>query len=353
MSKSHASGQLSDDFREREVESALRPQSVRDFVGQGPIVEKLKIFVQAARLRGEALDHVLFYGPPGLGKTTLAHIVAAEMGTTLRSTSGPIIERKDDLAAILTELRAGDVLFIDEIHRLNRVVEECLYPALEDRKIDILIGEGPHAKSIKLDLEPFTLVGATTRAGMLTGPLRTRFGITLRLEFYSVADLARIVTRSAGLLGVEIEQAGAVHVAARSRGTPRIANRLLRRVRDIAQVRHDGRVTAKVADEAMELLEVDQRGLDTQDRAFLRCLMERFHGGPVGLNTLAVALSEDEDTLIDVVEPYLIQEGMLARTPRGRVATPAAYEHLGLPVPASLLIQGGEADLFGGVAGTE
>jgi len=339
------------DSREREVEGALRPQSVRDFVGQGPIVEKLKIFVQAARQRGEALDHVLFYGPPGLGKTTLAHIVAAEMGTTLRATSGPIIERKDDLAAILTELRAGDVLFVDEIHRLNRVVEECLYPALEDRKIDILIGEGPHAKSIKLDLEPFTLVGATTRAGMLTGPLRTRFGITLRLEFYSIDDLARIVTRSAGILGVEILPDGARHIAARSRGTPRIANRLLRRVRDIAQVRHDGRITDKVAGDAMDLLEVDHKGLDTQDRAFLRCLIERFGGGPVGLNTLSVALSEDEDTLIDVVEPYLIQVGLLARTPRGRVATPAAYEHLGLPVPASATMgwtSAPDSDLFGG-----
>jgi Holliday junction DNA helicase RuvB len=334
------------DPRERELETSLRPQSVAEFVGQTAIVEKLRIFVKAARQRDEALDHTLFYGPPGLGKTTLAHIIAAEMGTTLRATSGPIIERKDDLAAILTELRRGDVLFIDEIHRLNRVVEECLYPALEDRKIDILIGEGPHAKSIKLDLEPFTLVGATTRAGMLTGPLRTRFGITLRLEFYSVDDLTRIILRSARLLGVETAEAGARRVAARSRGTPRIANRLLRRVRDIAQVRHDGRITEAVAEDAMDLLEVDHKGLDLQDRAFLHCLIDKFGGGPVGLNTLAVALSEDEDTLIDVVEPYLIQVGLLARTPRGRVATPAAYEHLGLRVPPTISGMLEPGDLF-------
>jgi len=332
--------------REREEDSALRPARVSDFVGQGPIVEKLKIFVEAARRRGEALDHVLFYGPPGLGKTTLSHIIAAEMGSTVRATSGPIIERKDDLAAILTELKKGDVLFIDEIHRLNRVVEECLYPALEDRKIDIMIGEGPHAKSIKLDLEPFTLVGATTRAGMLSGPLRSRFGITLRLEFYSADDLDTIIQRSARLLKVPMKDGGSRAIAERARGTPRIANRLLRRVRDIAQVRHDGVIDAKVAESAMRLLDVDAMGLDTQDRAFLQCLIEKFGGGPVGLNTLGVALSEDEDTLLDVVEPYLIQAGFLARTPRGRIATASAWAHLGLKMPESLPGLEPSADLF-------
>ncbi|MCC7392355.1 Holliday junction branch migration DNA helicase RuvB [Candidatus Sumerlaeota bacterium] len=324
------------DRTERELETSLRPKSVSEFVGQRTIIEKLRIFVQAAKQRGEALDHVLLYGPPGLGKTTRANIIAAEMGTTLRSTSGPIVERKDDLAAILTELQPHDVLFIDEIHRLNRVVEECLYPALEDHKIDILIGDGPHAKSIKLDLAPFTLVGATTRAGMLSGPLRTRFGISLRLDFYSPDDLHQIITRSAGLLKVEITEEGSRMIAERSRGTPRIANRLLRRVRDIAQVRHDGVITKSVAVQALDLLEVDSRGLDSPDRAFLACLIEKFGGGPVGLNTLAVALSEDEDTLLDVVEPYLIQAGLLARTPRGRVATSGAYEHLGIQPPEVL-----------------
>lgn len=331
------------DPKEIELESSLRPKNADEFIGQTSIVEKLRIFIEAARRRGEALDHVLLYGPPGLGKTTLAHIIAQEMGTNLRSTSGPIIERKDDLAAILTELKPGDVLFIDEIHRLNRIVEECLYPALEDRKIDILIGDGPHAKSIKLDLEPFTLVGATTRAGMLTGPLRTRFGITLRLDFYNTAELNEIVDRSARLLAVQTKGNGTRTIAERSRGTPRIANRILRRVRDIAQIRHDGIVDDKVAAKALEILEIDQRGLDLQDRAFLSCLIEKFSGGPVGLNTLAVALSEDEDTLIDVVEPYLIQSGFLARTPRGRVATPAAYEHLGLKAPEAIA----EPDVFG------
>jgi Holliday junction DNA helicase RuvB len=335
------------DPREKEVENSLRPQSVREFVGQEPIVEKLRVFVQAARKRNEALDHTLFYGPPGLGKTTLAHIIAAEMGTSLRATSGPVIERKDDLAAILTELKSGDVLFIDEIHRLNRVVEECLYPALEDRKIDILIGDGPHAKTIKLDLEPFTLVGATTRAGMLTGPLRTRFGITLRLEFYSGPELARIIVRSAGILRVPITPEGALTIAERSRGTPRIANRLLRRVRDFAEVRHDGEITTDVAEGALRLLEIDHKGLDKEDRHFLECLIDKFGGGPVGLNTMAVALSEDEDTLLDVVEPYLIQIGFLARTPRGRVATPAAYEHLGLKAPEVIPDIAEPRDLFG------
>lgn len=350
MTPKHHLDKESHDPGERELETSLRPRGVSEFVGQGPIIEKLRIFIEAAQKRREALDHVLLYGPPGLGKTTLANIIASEMGTQIKATSGPIIERKDDLAAILTELRAGDVLFIDEIHRLNRTVEECLYPALEDRKIDILIGDGPHAKSIKLDLEPFTLVGATTRAGMLTGPLRTRFGITLRLQFYSPEELRRIVGRSAGLLQVPIEGNGAQVIAERSRGTPRIANRLLRRVRDIAQVRHDGVITERVAAEALALLEVDGMGLDLPDRAFLHCLLEKFGGGPVGLNTLAVALSEDEDTLIDIVEPFLIQVGFVARTPRGRVATPAAWAHLGMTPPRDVLFPENEEveDLFTG-----
>ncbi len=335
---------------DKEVEQSLRPQNVSEFVGQKAIIEKLRIFIQAARNRSEALDHILFYGPPGLGKTTLAHIIAREMGTTLHSTSGPIVERKDDLAAILTELRSGDVLFIDEIHRLNRIVEECLYPALEDRKIDILIGDGPHAKSIKLDIEPFTLVGATTRAGMLTGPLRTRFGITLRLEFYSAADLMQIVKRSAGLLNVPIDEKGAFRIAERSRGTPRIANRLLRRVRDIAEIKFSGEITEEVAEESLKLLDIDEAGLDLQDRAFLGCLIDKFGGGPVGLNTLAVALSEDEDTLIDIVEPYLIQTGFIVRTPRGRMATKAGYRHLGLQAPTSIVTM--EDDLFADEAGS-
>jgi len=330
---------------DRDDDARLRPREMGEFVGQDQTIENLKIFIRAARQRGEALDHVLLYGPPGLGKTTLAYIIASEMGSQIRATSGPVIERKDDLAAILTELKPRDVLFIDEVHRLNRIVEECLYPALEDRKIDIMIGEGPHAKSIKLEVAPFTLVGATTRAGMLSAPLRTRFGITQRLNFYSEEEMSRIVARSSGILGAEIEGGAARVLARRSRGTPRIANRLLRRVRDIAQVRHEGRITPAVCDDALGLLEVDERGLDAQDRAFLSCLLEKFHGGPVGLNTLAVSLSEDEDTLIDVVEPYLIQVGFLARTPRGRVATPAAWEHMGLRPPEDVFRPGG-ADLF-------
>ncbi len=317
-------------------DAQLRPGSISEFIGQRAVVENLLIFIEAARKRGEALDHLLLYGPPGLGKTTLAHIVAVEMGTSLRSTSGPIIERKDDLAAILTDLKPGDVLFVDEIHRLNRVVEECLYPAMEDRKIDIIIGEGPHAKSIKLDVAPFTLVGATTRAGMLTGPLRSRFGITQRLNFYGPEEMQTIVARSSRILGCQIENNAAMLLARRSRGTPRIANRLLRRVRDIAEVRHEGRISIDVAEDALRLLDVDSMGLDTQDRAFLECLVHKFEGGPVGLNTLAVSLSEDDDTLIDVVEPYLIQIGFVARTPRGRVATKLAWEHLGLKPPEQL-----------------
>lgn len=333
------------DPREKDQEGSLRPKNVADFVGQNGIISKLKIFIQAAKNRGEALDHVLFYGPPGLGKTTLAHIVSSEMGTQMRSTSGPIIERKDDLAALLTELKRGDILFVDEIHRLNRVVEECLYPALEDRKIDILIGDGPHAKAIEVPLEPFTLVGATTRAGMLSAPLRSRFGITLRLEFYSTGELEQIITRSARLMGVPMVGRGALAIAERSRGTPRIANRILRRVRDIAQIQYDGKVSEQVAHKSLELLEIDEKGLDLQDRSFLNCLIEKFNGGPVGLNTLAVSLSEDEDTLIDVVEPYLIQVGFVARTPRGRVATRAAYEHLGITAPRLEWEELGEPDI--------
>jgi len=317
-------------------DSQLRPGRIAEFVGQSAVVENLRIFIAAARKRGEALDHLLLYGPPGLGKTTLAHIVATEMGTNMRSTSGPILERKDDLAAILTDLQPGDVLFVDEIHRLNRVVEECLYPAMEDRKIDIIIGDGPHAKSIKLDVAPFTLVGATTRAGMLTAPLRSRFGITQRLNFYTPAEMTTIVKRSARILGCVVEEEAAALLASRSRGTPRIANRLLRRVRDIAEVRHEGRVTTAVAEDALRLLDVDAMGLDAQDRAFLDCLIHKFEGGPVGLNTLAVSLSEDDDTLLDVVEPYLIQVGFVARTPRGRVATKIAWEHMGLTPPERL-----------------
>lgn len=324
------------DPRERDDDLVLRPGSVDEFVGQRTVVDNLRTFITAARQRGEALDHVLFYGPPGLGKTTLANIVAREMGTRLISTSGPIIERKDDLAAILTDLKRGDVLFIDEIHRLNRVVEECLYPALEDRKIDIVIGEGPHAKSIKLDIEPFTLVGATTRAGMVTGPLRSRFGMQFRLNFYSEDEMVAIVSRSARLLRAPSAADAIRLVARRSRGTPRIANRLFRRIRDIAQVMGAPEITEPIAERGMRLLEVDGLGLDAQDRAYLSALIEKFQGGPVGLNTLAVALSEDDDTLVDMVEPYLIQLGLLSRTPRGRVALPAGYGHLGLSVPSTL-----------------
>lgn len=315
---------------EDNVDRALRPERLADYVGQPAVCEQLEVFITAARQRGEPLDHLLLFGPPGLGKTTLAHIVAREMGVNLRQTSGPVLERPGDLAALLTNLERNDVLFIDEIHRLSPVVEEILYPALEDYQIDIMIGEGPAARSIKLDLPPFTLIGATTRAGSLTNPLRARFGIISQLQFYSTEDLAHIVRRSARLLKVAIEDAGALEIARRSRGTPRIANRLLRRVRDYAQVRHDGLITAKIADAALRMLAVDGMGLDAVDQKFLLTIMEKFAGGPVGIDNLASALGEDRDTLEDVVEPYLIQQGLVQRTPRGRVATPAAYRHFGL-----------------------
>jgi len=314
---------------EASLDSALRPTTLGDYIGQESVKANLRVAIEAARGRGDSLDHALLYGPPGLGKTSLAYVMAREMGVSIRSTSGPVIERPGDLAALLTNLEAGDVLFIDEIHRLNRVVEEILYPAMEDYQIDVMIGQGPSARSIKLDLKPFTLIGATTRAGLLSAPLRNRFGVSLRLDFYRPEELAEIVRRSALKLDVPVEPEGAAEVARRARGTPRIANRLLRRVRDFAQVRAQGVITAAVAERALELLEVDRRGFDRMDRALLLALIDKFGGGPVGLDTLAAAIGEEADTIEDVYEPFLIQEGFLSRTPKGRVATPLAYGHFG------------------------
>ncbi|CAM4409566.1 Holliday junction branch migration DNA helicase RuvB [Bordetella tumbae] len=325
---------------EESIERALRPKALQEYVGQQRAREQLEIFIAAARKRGEALDHVLLFGPPGLGKTTLAHIIAHEMGVQLRQTSGPVLERPGDLAALLTNLEKNDVLFIDEIHRLSPVVEEILYPALEDFQIDILIGEGPAARSVKLDLQPFTLVGATTRAGMLTNPLRDRFGIVSRLEFYNAQDLAHIVTRSAGLLNAEITPDGAAEVARRARGTPRIANRLLRRVRDYAEVKSHGVIDTDSASRALAMLEVDPQGLDLMDRKLLEAIIHKFDGGPVGVDSLAAAIGEERDTIEDVIEPYLIQHGYLQRTPRGRTATLTTWRHLGLAPPSD------NADLF-------
>jgi Holliday junction DNA helicase RuvB len=318
---------------EAALDRAVRPKKLADYVGQTAVKTQMEIFIQAARNRREALDHVLIFGPPGLGKTTLANIIANELGVSLRQTSGPVIERAGDLAALLTNLQPNDVLFVDEIHRLSPVVEEILYPAMEDFQLDIMIGEGPGARSIKLDLPPFTLIGATTRAGLLTSPLRDRFGIVQRLEFYDHAELTRIVTRSAGLLGVPTDPGGASRIAQRSRGTPRIANRLLRRVRDYAEVRAGGRITDEVAQAALDMLDVDPLGFDLMDRKLLLTIIEKFDGGPVGVESMAAALGEERGTIEDVIEPYLIQQGFIMRTARGRVATRMAYQHFGLKTP--------------------
>ena len=318
---------------EEAQERALRPKGLEEYVGQEKAREQLDIFIGAAKKRAQALDHVLLFGPPGLGKTTLSHIIAHELGVNLRQTSGPVLEKPKDLAALLTNLEPNDVLFIDEIHRLSPVVEEILYPALEDYQIDIMIGEGPAARSIKLDLQPFTLVGATTRAGMLTNPLRDRFGIVARLEFYTAEELTRIVTRSARLLGAPIDADGSMEIARRSRGTPRIANRLLRRVRDYADVKGNGHISRAMADAALAMLDVDPQGFDVMDRKLLEAVVHRFDGGPVGLDNIAASIGEERDTIEDVIEPYLIQQGFLQRTPRGRIATMAAYRHLGLAAP--------------------
>jgi Holliday junction DNA helicase RuvB len=315
------------------IDRAIRPRALAEYIGQEPVKSQLSIFIDAARMRAEALDHVLIFGPPGLGKTTLAHVIATELHVNLRQTSGPVLERPGDLAAILTNLQARDVLFVDEIHRLSPIVEEILYPAMEDYQLDIMIGEGPAARSIKLNLPPFTLVGATTRAGLLTSPLRDRFGIVQRLEFYTIAEIERIVHRTAGILGVQIDTAGALRIAQRSRGTPRIANRLLRRVRDYAQVKGHGGIDESAAHAALDLLDVDPQGLDALDRKLLRTIIEKFDGGPVGIESLSASIGEERGTLEDVIEPFLIQQGLVARTARGRVATRLAWQHLGLTMP--------------------
>ncbi len=313
---------------ESELDITLRPSKFDEFIGQGKVVDNLKVFIQAAKQRGEALDHVLFYGPPGLGKTTLAYIIANELGVTIKSTSGPILEKAADLAGILTNLNERDVIFIDEIHRINRVVEEYLYPAMEDFTLDIMIDKGPAARSVKLPLKPFTLIGATTRAGLLTSPMRARFGVVGRLDYYSPEDIGRVVTRSARILKVGIDEGGTGQIAKRSRGTPRIANRLLRRLRDFAEVHGDGSITGQLAHDSLERLDVDELGLDDMDKRILGVLIEKFHGGPVGLSTLAVAVGEEAETLEEIYEPFLIQEGLLERTPRGRTATNAAFTHM-------------------------